>query len=736
MNRKIDKPVLEKPIVGGSKDVWGDILNVNIDNTEKFHTQLLSDLETKDAELARLERDKANKSDLPDLVHPIVDNYVESSVKPTINEYIDSTSKPAINSHVESKKQELNSYVNTTNKPELDKYTKAKEGELDTHTGKKKSELDVYEKAKEGQLDSHTNTKKEELNQYTIQKQGQLDEYTVAKKGELDSHTIEKKNELNTHEKAKEKELDSYVTTVNKPELDKYTNIKKEELNAHTKAKESEITQVTVTKKQEITAHGASELDKFNQGAKQETDKQIGRVIAEGDVQVQRVKDESNGVIPRIEKLESGKVSKSGDTMTGKLIAKANIELSMPISKQPGFMIKDENGSYKGGCFIETDGSLVFRNYTSSKSIALHPNGNAIFQANNLKTNSKEVVSAINELNSTKFSYRKTVNDIDYNELVEDGIYCGYRGLKNAAINGISVTDVKSYQPDWLIQKQYVPTGDGKYYEYARTKYGGEDWSDWVQMYHTGTKEFNSLAIESSVGNHIILKRSGELKGSLTSNQDGIALYNEKSGKMIELKDDGSVKIPDNSAQFVGVSSNLDDIKDSGWYHTPREASAAPTTEYFIVNSFFEIPSTKAVQHQLAYATLKSGYIYHRLVGEDWVRMANENDINDLKKETVELLNGNSGIKDVFYIQDVGKKEIGKGYLDKVTKELYICLVENEDTDIKLGKFELATNIENRFRLMRLEQKIGMYQYVYGIKELNVSRDENSSSPELTYTQK
>lgn len=387
MNRKIDKPVLEKPIVGGSKDVWGDILNVNIDNTEKFHTQLLSDLETKDAELARLERDKASKSDLPDLVHPIVDNYVESSVKPTINEYIDSTSKPAINSHVESKKQELNSYVDTTNKPELDKYTKAKEGELDTHTGKKKSELDAYEKAKEGQLDSHTNTKKEELNQHTVQKQGQLDEYTTAKKGELDSHTVQKKNELNTHEKAKETELDNYVTTVNKPELDSYTNIKKEELNSHTETKESEITQVTETKKQEITAHSSNELDKFNQGAKQEADKQIGRVVAEGDVQVQRVKDESEGVIPRIEKLERDKVSKSGDTIDGILYANC-------------FFVKD--GDMKGGVYYDSGESRIILNNTKGGAISFFDDGTTKITAKNLNTSSKETISAVNELNSKK----------------------------------------------------------------------------------------------------------------------------------------------------------------------------------------------------------------------------------------------------------------------------------------------------------------------------------------------
>lgn len=110
--------------------------------------------------------------------------------------------------------------------------------------------------------------------------------------------------------------------------------------------------------------------------------------------------------------------------------------------------------------------------------------------------------------------------------------------------------------------------------------------------------------------------------------------------------------------------------------------------------------------------------------------------VDEKASKNLELLKGNGGIKDVFYIQDAGKKEIGKGYVDKITNELYICLVENSDTDIKLGKFELATNIENRYRLMRIEQRLGVYQHVYGIKELTVNRDENNSSSSLTYTQK
>lgn len=58
-----------------------------------------------------------------------------------------------------------------------------------------------------------------------------------------------------------------------------------------------------------------------------------------------------------------------------------------------------------------------------------------------------------------------------------------------------------------------------------------------------------SLTLDSPIGNHLVLKRSGELKGSLTSNLEGISLYNEKSKKMVELRDNGDVIIPANNLE-------------------------------------------------------------------------------------------------------------------------------------------------------------------------------------------
>ena len=91
------------------------------------------------------------------------------------------------------------------------------------------------------------------------------------------------------------------------------------------------------------------------------------------------------------------KFNVSGGTINGKTIVKADVGLHVPISKQPGFMIADENGNTKGGYYIQTDNSLIVKNYVSGKVISLQPNGNAVFQASNLKTNAKEVIEAINE---------------------------------------------------------------------------------------------------------------------------------------------------------------------------------------------------------------------------------------------------------------------------------------------------------------------------------------------------
>lgn len=108
----------------------------------------------------------------------------------------------------------------------------------------------------------------------------------------------------------------------------------------------------------------------------------------------------------------------------------------------------------------------------------------------------------------------------------------------------------------------------------------------------------------------------------------------------------------------------------------------------------------------------------------EWAEILN----NDSK-----LFLGTSGISSVTYIQDSGTKTQGQGYVDKTTGQLYLCKVTTTDTSVT-DKFLLATNIENRDRISVIEEKLGIYHPVGKISTISVSRDENSSSPNLGFS--
>lgn len=94
---------------------------------------------------------------------------------------------------------------------------------------------------------------------------------------------------------------------------------------------------------------------------------------------------------------------------------------------------------------------------------------------------------------------------------------------------------------------------------------------------------------------------------------------------------------------------------------------------------------------------------------------------------------GTQGISSIIYIQDTGEKTAGNGYVDKTTGSLYLCKVTTTDTSVT-DKFLLATNIENRDRISIIEEKLGIYHPVGKISTISVSRDENSSSPTLSFS--
>ena len=144
--------------------------------------------------------------------------------------------------------------------------------------------------------------------------------------------------------------------------------------------------------------------------------------------------------------------------------------------------------------------------------------------------------------NKIKKLTRTSLNDIDYNTLKSEGVYFGYTGLTNSASNGISVTDVKVYSPDWIVQKQYFPLSDGSYEEYVRTRYNGDSWSSWKKIWIQGD------AITNAVWNDYAerFEKPVELK---TEPGDIIALDKSTETEMYKLAEEGDSNI-------VGVHSD------------------------------------------------------------------------------------------------------------------------------------------------------------------------------------
>ena len=135
---------------------------------------------------------------------------------------------------------------------------------------------------------------------------------------------------------------------------------------------------------------------------------------------------QSKEVVSAINELNSGKVSKGGDTITGKLIVKSDINIVKNGTSEPGLIVYDESSNPKTSLFTASDSSTVVKNYDSGNYLKLGSNGNSYLKANNLKTKEKEVVGAVNEMYDSAFisgDRVKYVNteSIDWN--AQSGIY-------------------------------------------------------------------------------------------------------------------------------------------------------------------------------------------------------------------------------------------------------------------------------------------------------------------------
>lgn len=244
MNKNISKLVIEKPVVGGSVDVWGNIINKDLDNIGAFADEVATKMNTHDQELANLANDKVSKNEIETNITPIVNNYVENTVKPNIDTYINDVSKPAIDQYVDGKKPTIDKHITD----ELAKQIETNKGTLDTYVETdEKPKLDAYEKEKEKELDTYVAT---------------------------------------TAQTA----IDTYVTDTTKPSLDAYEKEKEKELDTFKETKTTEITAHTDKEKTRITTEVNNVADTAKQSVTNEGTKQTGLVASEGNKVIEQVK--------------------------------------------------------------------------------------------------------------------------------------------------------------------------------------------------------------------------------------------------------------------------------------------------------------------------------------------------------------------------------------------------------------------------------------------------------------
>lgn len=360
----ITQPKLTKPVIGGSIDVWGNILNENIDEMSAFVTQVVKESESQNFELIRLENEKMSKGEVSEIAIPIINEYVENNVKPNLDNYLISDTKPKLDEYNNEKKNELDEYIKQKNN-ELDKHTNDKKSDLDTHTEKKKGELDAYNSEKKSELDNYVDeTSKVDLDVYEKTKEGELNTYTTKKTAEINKHVEDKKLELDKHTETKKGDIDTHITT----ELEKTTTAKKEELETYTTTKKGDIDAYVVVKNTELDKYEKSkekefesfttsrvqgfetELDEVLESKKgiitQHTDEQIERVTAEGDRQLGLIEQATGGLGTRVTALETDKFDKGGVSVDYDTAKKIEDKIKALEDRPQGDFL--EKGGYVG----------------------------------------------------------------------------------------------------------------------------------------------------------------------------------------------------------------------------------------------------------------------------------------------------------------------------------------------------------------------------------------------------
>jgi hypothetical protein len=679
----------------------------------------------------------------------------EKTKETQLNNYT-GTKQTQLDSYTNTKKGELDTHT-TAKEGQLDTYTTGKEGELDTHTGKKKSELDAYEKTKEEELNTFTSTKKTEITNHTNTKKGELDTYTTQKKGEITTHTDSEIERINADSELANK-VDKTIQVIAGNGLvdggDLSTNITLNIASADdgitVNADNIKLNIVDNATTDSATRAGSARQIKLLNENKQKkfytSITELGFVDNKSTTLKQVIaKMELNTVaIINIYSIDLFPDLPSDFTIGSCMIFRMNnsdrnvIYLNDNNGQSPNYIgtYKQQTSSQIVWSKIITDRDKLFLGTSGISSVTYIQDSGTKTQGQGyidkstgqvylcLKTNTdttitdkfmsitnvelgKKVDSGFWKLNPKQIGNNSTVTDL--NTIYERGFYTSTSNA-NKFINVpesnmgafeltvSSITDSISYTTQLI--KSII---NNNYYVRTQTSGIGNpvSWTKWTKL----------LLDTDIVDNLTTADKSKVLSANMgvklnTSGYDG-------QGR-------GSLR---------NNSLNIDQIKKSGaWYIYDKNLKPFIGIDYAYLQHIqyndndvgawqLMCPDNKLELYTRVCAGITGKYT-------DWEQILTSNN---------KLFLGNAGISKVIYIQDAGEKTAGNGYVDKTTGQLYLCKTTTTDTSVT-DKFLLATNIENRDRISVIEEKLGIYHPVGKISTISVSRDENSSSPNLGFS--
>lgn len=198
------------------------------------------------------------------------------------------------------------------------------------------------------------------------------------------------------------------------------------------------------------------------------------------------------------------KVSKNGDTINGQLI----------VDRDNDSIVLKANGEDKGSICASSIGWLGIVNKETGNGCVLYDDGRTSIKANNLNTQEKEVIGAINELYNNSFMSNIKINGLPYDnanyfrEIIKQGrpgsYYTGDKAIHGLPVGNSNYRNLLFSSTADVFQAFLgeEPFNKGESNLYYATSTKGTDVNNikWVKIWHSGVMAPTVIQVNGIMG--------------------------------------------------------------------------------------------------------------------------------------------------------------------------------------------------------------------------------------------